>query len=79
MMELKRCPFCGEPGKLRRATTSYKTNPTAIMDEWVVECLNRCCRTKAFKSEIFQDENGNVVINNNGAEQAVNAWNERNG
>lgn len=77
MTELKNCPFCGKPGKLRRVSTGYKTSPVVILDKWTVECPNGCCQVKTFESEIFQDNNGEIVIRHNGAEEASVAWNER--
>ena len=71
------CPFCGGEVRLRRVSNSYRTSPPTIMDEWTVECPNGCVRNNVYKSKIFQDENGAVVIKNNGAEEARLAWNTR--
>ena len=71
------CPFCGKAVNLRRVSSSYTTSPTVIMDSWTVECPNGCIRNNVYKSEIFQDEKGAVVIKNNGAESARLAWNTR--
>lgn len=77
MNELKPCPFCGKPGELRRVATGYKTNPATILDDWTVECPNGCCQVKIFESEIYQEDNGDIVIKHNGAKEAVEAWNKR--
>lgn len=71
------CPFCGEEVRLRRVTNGYTTGPTVIRDEWTIECKNGCVRNNVYKSKIFQDENGTVVIETNGAEEARLAWNTR--
>lgn len=71
------CPFCGREVILRRVSSTYKTSPTVIMDEWTAECPNGCIRNNVYKSEIFQDEKGAVIIKNNGAESARLAWNTR--
>ena len=71
------CPFCGKAVKLRRVSNSYTTNPTVIMDSWTVECSNGCVRNNVYKSTIFQNDEGDVVIKNNGADEARLAWNTR--
>lgn len=77
MVKLKQCPFCGEPGELRRVLTGCGGVPTSISDRWTVECPNGCCQIKSFESDIYQDENGDVVVRQNGAEEAIAAWNKR--
>ena len=71
------CPFCGKAVTLRRVSSSYTTSPTVIMDSWTVECPNGCVRNNVYKSEIFQDDKGEVVIKGNGADEARLAWNTR--
>ena len=71
------CPFCGEEVRLRRVSNSYSTSPTVIRGEWTVECLKGCVRNNVYKSEIFQDDKGAVVIKRNGADEARLAWNTR--
>lgn len=71
------CPFCGGDVKLRRTSSKYRTSPVVIMDEWTIECPNKCFQPNTFDSEIFQDENGKVIVNYNGADEARLAWNTR--
>lgn len=71
------CPFCGGEVRLRRVSSAYRTSSTVIMDEWTVECQNGCIRNNVYKSEIFQDDKGAVVIKSNGAEEASLVWNTR--
>lgn len=71
------CPFCGGNVRLRRVSSSYRTFPTTIIDEWRVECSKGCFRNNVYSSEIFQDDKGEVVIKNNGAEEARLFWNTR--
>ena len=47
------------------------------MDTWGVECINNCCDIKHFKSEIFQNDKGEVIVKKNGAKEAIEAWNRR--
>ena len=71
------CPMCGSDVKLIRTSSKYRTNPVVIMDEWTIECQNKCFQHKVFDSEIFQDENGKVIVKRNGADEARLAWNTR--
>ena len=71
------CPFCGSGVNLRRTSSKYRTSPVVIMDEWAIECPNKCFQPKAFDSEILQDENGKVIVKRNGADEARLAWNTR--
>lgn len=77
MNKLKPCPFCGGEAKLSKVCDSYRTNPTAIIHQFQVICTNGCCITPSYKSYIFQDESGEVVVRENGAEKAIEAWNRR--
>lgn len=77
MSELRPCPFCGGVAKLVRVATSYKDNPTTIMDEWEVKCLNGCCNTIRFQDNIYHKGDGEIVVESNGAKDAIEHWNQR--
>jgi hypothetical protein len=80
MIELKKCPFCGSEATLVRKSSSYTANPTTIMDKWVVECDNTNCDAyTAGSSKIYQNEEGEIIVDANGAEIAIAKWNMREG
>ena len=77
-ISLKRCPFCGGKATLKRLSNGLKSCPnTTIIDEWKVECNNKCCYTQNFNDVIFHADNGEVVVEHNGAAEAAAAWNTR--
>lgn len=76
-MDLKPCPFCGSAAELNRVSAYYNTSPTTIRDTWEVRCTKRCCMTLRYESKIWQSSDGEVVIEQNGAENAIEAWNRR--
>ena len=71
------CPFCGGEVRLRRVSSAYSASPTVIRDAWTVECPHGCVRNNVYKSEIFQNGEGKVVIEHNGADEARLSWNTR--
>ena len=84
MDKLKPCPFCGGEAKIRRCKSDYgfrsdgdEDGVKTLTDSWTVECENQCCRLPIEKSKIYQDCNGDVVIERNGAKIVVDIWNRR--
>lgn len=71
------CPFCGREVALRRVCSSYASNPSTIRDKWTVECPKGCVNNNTYESNIFQDDKGVIIIQNNGAVEARLAWNIR--
>ena len=81
MFELKNCPFCGCEAKLVRTEKGYVCNPfTTILDGWSVKCTNtNCTAYTSGESKIYQNDYGEIVVDANGAEIAVEKWNMREG
>lgn len=77
MEELKPCPFCGSEAILVRVQYGNKLNPTTIIDKWEVRCKNGCCRSLQYSDEIFHADDGEIVVEKNGAKDAVKSWNRR--
>lgn len=77
MSKLKPCPFCGEKAFLKKISNGYKTNPTTIMDTWTVTCPNNCCNFGGFEDKIYHDDDGRIVVERDGADEAGDAWNKR--
>ena len=81
MVELKNCPFCGCEAKLVRTAKGYACSPsTTILDDWRVQCTNIYCTVyTSGQSKIYQNDDGEIVVDANGAEIAVEKWNMRGG
>jgi hypothetical protein len=84
MDNLKPCPFCGGGASLCRKKThsTEKTDNsgqygTAINDYWAVECNKGCCCTPLYPDFIYHSKNGIVIIERDGAQEAVDFWNNR--
>lgn len=81
MKELKNCPFCGGKAELHRfgsgRSLGSREQPTVIRDKWMVSCNHGCCKTAGFEDSIYHADSGEVVVEKNGAELAVEAWNRR--
>lgn len=76
MIELKPCPLCGGEAELQRNFKGCRGSST-IIDEWEVTCKKRCCSTRSYADEIYHADNGEIVIEHNGAAEAAEVWNKR--
>ena len=75
---IKPCPCCGDKARLILRSVGYETRPyTTISNTFIVQCDNCGLCTKPFTSNIFQKDDGTVVIRSTGAEEAIEAWNKR--
>lgn len=76
MIKLKPCPFCGGEAELQRNFKGCRGSST-IIDEWKITCKKRCCSTRSYADEIYHADNGEIVIERNGAAEAAEVWNKR--
>lgn len=77
MTKLKRCPFCGGEAKLVKKSDGYTTNPVHIKHTFIVCCQSCGIESPSFESDIYQDYDGIIYIERDGAEEATRAWNRR--
>ena len=76
--DIKECPFCGGSAGLVKVSTGFNHEGT-IENSYMVQCLNCRTSTRVFTSRIYQDKTGDVIIEANGAVEAVSQWNRRRG
>lgn len=79
MNKSKPCPCCGGEAELIKQTDGYRTNPVHILHNFGVKCSQCGLSTASYQSDIWQDMAGNVHVEHNGAEEAIEAWNRRAG
>lgn len=81
--DLKSCPFCGGKAELKvsmyRTSQDYSCDPVCLANSYYVECTQCTSRSAVYVSKIYQDKDGSIRIEANGAEDAINAWNKREG
>lgn len=77
MEKLKPCPFCGGEAILERVPHYYGVGIYNLADIWTVSCRKCDCKRGPYYSKIYQDANGEVIVERNGAEKAINEWNTR--
>lgn len=73
---IKNCPFCGSEGKLIRTTTGIEYSGI-IQHTYKVKCKKCNAETRTCASRIFQDADGVVHVEANGATDAIDLWNMR--
>lgn len=81
MSEIKTCPMCGGEGKLVLVTKGVNASGSrmaaSINNAYIVKCEECGMRTGEYRSDIYQSEDGSVHVEENGADNAVEAWNRR--
>lgn len=73
---IKFCPFCSGEAKLAKVSEGHCGNNHAH-DSFRIVCTGCGMVTPTFYSDIYQDDNGDLVIKSNGAIEAIKMWNRR--
>jgi hypothetical protein len=74
---LDRCPFCGGKAELVKISKDYSPVDGAITDAFMVRCSHCSARTNARASNVRIDGDGCIKVNRNGADEAIQLWNNR--
>lgn len=75
-MEIKKCPFCG--GEARIYATSHHYSSNTWGDNWKIACID--CdfgSLHKFETKVYRDKNGELIVKQDGREEAIKAWNRR--
>lgn len=74
---IKPCPHCGGEAKILQKTSGYSERFHDIRNGYIVVCEKCKIQTPTCESRIWQDAEGCVHIDRNGAVDALDLWNER--
>ena len=80
MEPIKSCPFCGGRAVLRlMKSEAYGMDHrnVRLMNKYKVECEKCGASSSVQASDISQDSNGVIHIDENGADRAILSWNRR--
>lgn len=77
MENLKPCPFCGGEAVIIQVTRGICHDPTEIKNRYKAGCKKCNIFSGYYESSIWQGEDGEVHIDANGADDAIEAWNRR--
>lgn len=77
MDKLKPCPFCGGEAVLTQLTAVYNSGRGSLTTDFYVNCTECEVRTTQYESEVYISASGDVVVDADGAQTAVEAWNRR--
>lgn len=75
MSNIKPCPFCGGDGELVKVSRGYDMGH--LKDAFRCGCWNCNIYSAQYQSDIYQDDDGDVITVKNGASLAIEAWNTR--
>lgn len=75
--ELKPCPFCGEIPYLMNRGVFTSRGGQEWGDNWVVRCSCGMGLCDDFKSRVYRDNKGKIIIESDGRAEAIKAWNRR--
>lgn len=74
---LRKCPLCGGEAKVKILSHGIDYSNNAISNLYVVQCTKCKLTTRSCESYIWQDDNGRIQDERNGAREAVDLWNKR--
>lgn len=63
--------------KARQSLKNSLSSGSYILDQWKVKCKAKCCETKLYEDLIYHASSGEIVVEKNGALDAINSWNKR--
>lgn len=74
---ISNCPFCGGAATLIWKSTGCNMDRNTIINKFAVRCNVCGIESNEYSSIIYQNADGTVVTEANGADQAIAAWNRR--
>ena len=77
-IDLKPCPFCGGKASLVQPGSGFKPG-SALTARFYVKCMDCDICTSDYETEVCIGHDGTIVVNQNGAEEAIKRWNRRKG
>lgn len=76
MYILKKCPLCGGKAELTQVSEGHDSS-RRYTSLWEVRCLDCGLSLPRALTKIYQEKDGQIIVDHDGAKELVDKWNSR--